>query len=116
MPVRTATGFCFCQTDQAVSGLLAGSEAVGSPANPRVSAIMRISIEAAEGRLPQLIEAAAQGEDVVLSKADRPVARIVPITTAPFRIGILPGEAFGRGPDWLEPMPEDERALWEGGS
>ncbi|MEL6062813.1 MULTISPECIES: type II toxin-antitoxin system Phd/YefM family antitoxin [unclassified Methylobacterium] len=78
-------------------------------------AAMRISIEAAEGQLPQLIKAAAQGEDVVLSQADRPVARIVPISATPFRIGILPSQALGSGPDWLEPMPEDERSLWEGG-
>ena len=76
---------------------------------------MRISVEAAEGRLPQLIEAAAKGEDVILSQADRPVARIVPIRTASFRIGILPQHALGRGPDWLKPMPEDEIVQWEGG-
>ena len=75
---------------------------------------MRISVEAAGGRLPQLIEAAAQGEDVILSQADRPVARIVPITTSSFLVGILPPLALGRGPDWLEPIPEDEIALWEG--
>jgi antitoxin (DNA-binding transcriptional repressor) of toxin-antitoxin stability system len=74
---------------------------------------MRISVEAAEGRLPQLIEAASQGEDVVLSQADQPVARIVPIHTATFRVGVLPQQALGRGPDWLAPMPEDELSLWE---
>ncbi|MCJ2141091.1 type II toxin-antitoxin system Phd/YefM family antitoxin [Methylobacterium sp. E-066] len=75
---------------------------------------MRISVEAAEGQLPRLIEAASGGEEVVLARGDVPVARIVPIAPSSFRIGILPPQALGPGPDWLEPMSNDELALWEG--
>ncbi|MCJ2135492.1 type II toxin-antitoxin system prevent-host-death family antitoxin [Methylobacterium sp. J-026] len=75
---------------------------------------MRISIKAAEGQLPRLIQPAVCGEEVVLARGDVPVARIVPLATPPFRLGILPQKALGDGPDWLEPMPDNEIALWEG--
>ncbi len=75
---------------------------------------MRISIEAAEGQLPRLGEAAVCGDEVVLARGDVPVARIVPIASSPFRIGILPQKALGDGPGWREPMSDTAISLWDG--
>jgi prevent-host-death family protein len=39
----------------------------------------RVSLVEAQNRLPELIEAVAQGEDVVITRDDRPVAKLVPV-------------------------------------
>jgi prevent-host-death family protein len=40
---------------------------------------MRIDIEKAKETLPELLDAATGGQEVVLTRDDRPVARLVPI-------------------------------------
>jgi prevent-host-death family protein len=44
-----------------------------------------ISLEDASLRLPQLISEVNDGEDVVLTQASQPVARLVPISPVPQR-------------------------------
>ena len=41
---------------------------------------MRIDIEKAKETLPELLDAAAGGHEIVLTRDDRPVARLVPIS------------------------------------
>ena len=74
---------------------------------------MKVSIHAAQTNLSDLIDAALAGEDVIIAKDDKAVVRIVAIERLPFQFGVLKGE-LGKGPDFFEPMSEDELALWEG--
>lgn len=76
---------------------------------------MQFTIHAAKTNLSKLIEAALAGEEVVIANGKRPVVRIVPVA-APggFIIGLLKDKLAGTGPDFFEPMSEDELALWEG--
>lgn len=75
---------------------------------------MRVTIHAAKTNLSKLIEAALAGEDVIISRGDQPVVRLVPIQQNRFKFGIL-SEIDGEPvPDFLEPMSEDELKLWEG--
>jgi prevent-host-death family protein len=76
---------------------------------------MQVTIHMAKTKLSQLIEAAQAGEDVVIAKGSKPVARIVPIPQTGFTIGLLKDQLTGHGPDFLEPMSESELADWEGG-
>ncbi|TVQ34808.1 MAG: type II toxin-antitoxin system prevent-host-death family antitoxin [Geminicoccaceae bacterium] len=76
---------------------------------------MQVTVHEAKTQLSKLIEAALAGEEVVIARGKQPVVKLVPIQRATFRIGILRGQLTGPGPDWFEPMPEDELALWEGG-
>lgn len=75
---------------------------------------MQMNIAEAKAKLSELVAAAERGEEVVLARAGQPVVRIVPaIPSKPkFRFGVAAGEV-DRVPDLLEPMPEDELALWE---
>ncbi|AWN55300.1 type II toxin-antitoxin system Phd/YefM family antitoxin [Methylobacterium sp. 17Sr1-1] len=73
----------------------------------------QVTVHAAKTHLSKLIEAALGGEDVVIAKGRKPVVRLVPIPQQPFKIGPLEGE-LGHGPDFFEPMPDDELDLWEG--
>ncbi|MBE7209508.1 MAG: type II toxin-antitoxin system prevent-host-death family antitoxin [Gluconacetobacter diazotrophicus] len=75
----------------------------------------QVTIHAAKTHLSRLIEAALNGEDVVIAKGSKPVVRLVPVVREPFRIGLLAGR-LGTAPDFLEPLADDELALWEGGS
>lgn len=74
----------------------------------------QVTIHAAKTNLSKLIEAALAGEEVVIARGDRPVVRLVAIPQGSFTIGILKDQLIGPGPDFLEPMTEDEMADWEG--
>jgi len=75
--------------------------------------MQQVSIHSAKTHLSKLIQAALNGEEVVIAHRDRPVVRLVPIRNSAFKLGILEGQV-GAGPDFTEPLDEDDRALWEG--
>ncbi|HEV7255945.1 MAG TPA: type II toxin-antitoxin system prevent-host-death family antitoxin [Mesorhizobium sp.] len=75
---------------------------------------MRVSVHAAQTRLPELLDAARAGEEVIIADADRPAVKLVPVTRSGFRFGGLEHLA-GTAPDFLEPMSEEDLHLWEGG-
>ncbi|MEA1650949.1 type II toxin-antitoxin system prevent-host-death family antitoxin [Nitrospirillum sp. BR 11164] len=74
----------------------------------------QVTIHAAKTHLSKLIEAALNGEEVIIAKDGKPVVRLIPISRGGFKIGILEGK-LDAGPDFLPPMAEDELDLWEGG-
>ncbi|WEJ08659.1 type II toxin-antitoxin system Phd/YefM family antitoxin [Sinorhizobium prairiense] len=75
---------------------------------------MQVTFHSAKTNLSKLIEAAKVGEEVVIAKGKTPVAGIVAIPQNKFTIGLLKDKITGDGPDFFEPMGEDELALWEG--
>ena len=76
---------------------------------------MQVTVHAAKTNLSKLIEAALAGEEVVIAKGKRPMVKIVPVAVrSGFTIGLLKDKLAGTGPDFFEPMNEDELALWEG--
>lgn len=71
------------------------------------------TIHAAKTNLSKLIARAEAGEEIVLARGRKPVARIVPIRPKPERkFGRLKGKV-SIGPEFFEPLPEDELKLWE---
>jgi prevent-host-death family protein len=75
---------------------------------------VQVTIHAAKTNLSKLIEAALAGEEVVIAKGKNPVVKLVPIPKRAFKFDILKGKLSPPGPDFLEPMSEEELALWEG--
>lgn len=73
-----------------------------------------VTVHEAETRLGELLEQAHQGEEIIVAKAGRPYARLVPVaTTKPRR---QPGRLPGRVDDtFFEPLPDAELNAWEGG-
>lgn len=68
-------------------------------------------MHAAKTHLSRLLDEVAAGEDVILAKAGRPVARLVPIEQpATRRLGFVAGTV---GDDFFEPLPAEELAAWE---
>ena len=76
---------------------------------------MQMNVAEAKAKLSELIAAAGRGEEVVIARGGKPVARIVPAAAAGVRLGLLEGAVSAASvPDFLEPMDADELAAWEG--
>jgi len=67
-----------------------------------------VNLYEAKTKLSQLVERAAAGEEIVIAKAGRPLARLVPLAkrTTPRPLGLLAGQVHV-GPDFDDPMPDD---------
>ena len=74
---------------------------------------MQFNVHTAKSQLSKLIDAALAGEEVIIAKGSKPVVRLVPIPQSGFQFGPLEGK-LGDGPDFFEPMNEEELRLWEG--
>ena len=71
----------------------------------------------AKTNLSKLVKRALNGEDVRITsgRERKPVVRLVPVDSVPAsrRLGFL--EGLGDvGPEFFEPLPEDELRLWNG--
>lgn len=74
-----------------------------------------VNIYEAKTHLSRLVDRAAAGEEIVIAKAGRPVARLVPLQEAPPRR--TPGRWKGQmwiAPDFDAPLPDDVLADFEG--
>jgi prevent-host-death family protein len=72
-----------------------------------------INVHEAKTHLSRLLDKAHAGEEIVLSKAGKPYARLVPLKgdRGKRKPGRLKGEL---DPAFFEPLPEKELAGWEG--
>lgn len=75
-----------------------------------------VNIYEAKTRLSQLVEEAAAGEDVVIARAGRPVARLTRLqkTARKRRLGLLDGR-FRIPDDFNRPLPQDVVRAFESG-
>jgi prevent-host-death family protein len=73
-----------------------------------------VNILEAKTHLSKLVARAEKGEEIIVARAGKPVARIIPLDDQS-------EPRFGRHSelrplaesDWFDPLPEDELALWE---
>ncbi|MBS3936712.1 MAG: type II toxin-antitoxin system Phd/YefM family antitoxin [Sulfuritalea sp.] len=72
-----------------------------------------INVHEAKTHFSRLLEQAHAGQEIVLAKAGKPYARLVPLKahSGKRQPGRLCGEV---GDAFFEPLPEDELAAWEG--
>ena len=76
--------------------------------------MQQVTIRAAKAHLSRLIEAALNGEEIVIAKGNKPVVRLEPVQRRPFQVGLLAGQ-LANPPDFLAPMDAAELDLWEAG-
>ena len=75
---------------------------------------MQVNVHEAKSQLSRLLERAHQGEEIIIAKNGRPYARLVAIEpTPPRQLGFLRG-SFVVGPEFFEPLSDEDLALWEG--
>ena len=74
-----------------------------------------VNIYDAKTRLSQLVDKAASGEDVVVSRNGKPLVRITRLEEAKRRVkfGVLKGKVTVRD-DFDAPLPDDVLASFEG--
>ena len=73
-----------------------------------------VTIHQAKTNLSKLIRKVAAGEEVIIARGAKPVARLVPIGEVKGKR--LPGALKATlrvGPDFFEPLPESELLRWE---
>lgn len=74
-----------------------------------------INIHEAKTHLSRLLEQVAGGEEIIIAKAGKPIARLVPLDVPPKKrqLGLLKGK-LDVPDDFDAPLTEDELALFEG--
>jgi prevent-host-death family protein len=75
----------------------------------------KVNIYEAKTRLSQLVREAASGEEVIIARAGRPVARLTALSPRPAkkrRLGLLDGR-FRIPDDFNRPLPKDVLAAFE---
>lgn len=73
------------------------------------------NVHEARTHLSRLLERAHSGEEIIISKHGQPYARLMPLAVPARReLGFLAGQ-FELGPEFFEPLPEEELRAWEGG-
>ncbi len=75
----------------------------------------QVNIHEAKTRLSQLLAQLDDGEEIVIARAGKPIARLVPLVERPARRH--PGSAVGKvtiAPDFDEPLPQAVLNTFEG--
>lgn len=72
-----------------------------------------VNVHEAKTHLSRLLELAHAGEEIVVAKAGKPYARLMPLAVEPAMR--RPGRLRGSIDDsFLDPLPEEELRAWEG--
>jgi prevent-host-death family protein len=72
-----------------------------------------VNVHEAKTHFSRLLEQAHAGQEIIVAKAGKPYARLVPL--APGKGQRQPGRLRGRiTEEFFEPLPDDELAAWEG--
>jgi len=88
-------------------------------ATDRRDALRMVNVHQAKTQLSRLMDDAHAGETIVLAKAGKPWARLVPLASPPPQR--VPGRLRSQGPlsepnALLEPLEADDLAAWEEGA
>ena len=73
-----------------------------------------VTVHKAKTELSRLIEKACRGEEIVIARGKKPMVRLVPIEDK--RGQRKPGAWKGKihvGPEFFEPLPQEELDAWE---
>ena len=72
-----------------------------------------VTVHAAKTHLSRLLARVEAGEVITIARGRTPVAKLVPIAPRPRReFGAMRGQ-IAIGPEFFDPLPEDELDRWE---
>jgi prevent-host-death family protein len=71
------------------------------------------NVHDAKTHFSRLLDRVAQGEEIIIAKSGRPVAKLVRVTMEPRRPGRLKGR-IRIGPDFDDPLPDEVLAAFRG--
>jgi prevent-host-death family protein len=77
--------------------------------------MIQVNIHQAKTELSKLVERAEAGDEIIIARAGRPVARLVPLGRARRHrpLGLLDGK-FQIPDDWNAPLPDSIMRTFEG--
>jgi prevent-host-death family protein len=82
---------------------------------PEKPAKVVVTVHQAKTQLSRLLKRAEAGDEVVIARADKPVARLVPIASSRNTRGFGMWKGKFDVPDsFFDPLPEEELRAWEG--
>ncbi len=70
-----------------------------------------VNVHAAKTHFSSLLERVARGEEIIIAKAGKPIARLSPIVARERPLGFVAATIDG---SFFEPLPDEELASWEG--
>lgn len=82
----------------------------------KTSAAVRVTVHEAKTHLSRLLGRVEQGEEVIIARGRKPIARLVPVDRRERggrRFGTLRGQVVV-GKEFFEPLPEHELERWRG--
>lgn len=74
-----------------------------------------VNVHEAKTLLSRLLESVAEGEEIIIARAGKPIAKLVPLKSKPRRPGELKGKIRIHA-DFDEPLPDDIAASFRGKS
>ena len=78
---------------------------------------MIVTVHHAKTNLSKLLAQAEAGEEVIIARGTKPVAKLVPVHEPVSKAPRVPGRLKGKialTDAFFEPLPEEELAAWEG--
>jgi prevent-host-death family protein len=78
-----------------------------------------VNVHEAKTHFSKLLDRAHAGEEIILAKAGKPYAKLVPLEAPAAKPRRMPGRLKGIVPElpdsfFFDPLPEEELRLWEG--
>jgi prevent-host-death family protein len=68
-----------------------------------------VNVHVAKTQLSSLLDRVARGEQIIIAKAGRPVARLVPLVPVDRPLGFVQATIDA---SFFDPLPEEELAAW----
>jgi prevent-host-death family protein len=68
-----------------------------------------VNIHEAKTHLSRLLDRVARGEEIIIARAGRPIARLTPLSPTDRPLGFVPARI---DPSFFDPLPPDELAAW----
>ena len=73
--------------------------------------MVQVNVHEAKTNLSQLLEKAHRGEEIIIAKAGKPFARLLPLANQAERVGGRYKDQIPEG--FFDPLPEPELNAWE---
>jgi prevent-host-death family protein len=68
-----------------------------------------VNVHVAKTQLSSLLDRVAHGEEIIIAKAGRPIARLVPLVPVERPLGFVQATIDA---SFFDPLPEDELVVW----
>jgi prevent-host-death family protein len=71
--------------------------------------VQTVNVHAAKTQLSRLLELVEHGEEVIIARAGKPIARLAPLEPVERPLGFVQGHVDS---SFFDPLPEEEMAAW----